>query len=50
MNEFEISDLGNMVYFLGMSEKGIMLHQLKYELELLKRYLCNIRPDICYVV
>ncbi|XP_050876697.1 secreted RxLR effector protein 161-like [Lathyrus oleraceus] len=27
-----------------------MLHQLKYELELLKRYLYNIRPDIYYVV
>ncbi|XP_058768547.1 uncharacterized mitochondrial protein AtMg00810-like [Vicia villosa] len=95
MNEFEMTDLGNMVYFLGMeilySNKGIILHQLKYELELLKRfklqncktvvtpletnhkldsdsdgdfvdvttfkqlvgslrYLCNTRPDICYVV
>src|ERR1051325_11686699 len=38
MNEFEMSDLGNMVYFLGMeilySKEGIILHQLKYELEL----------------
>ncbi|XP_050889869.1 uncharacterized mitochondrial protein AtMg00810-like [Lathyrus oleraceus] len=84
-----------MVYFLGMEimyyEKGIILHQLKYELEILMkfellnckvvvtptdtnqkldsnsdgddvdattfkqlvdslRYLCNIKPDICYVV
>ncbi|XP_058740875.1 uncharacterized mitochondrial protein AtMg00810-like [Vicia villosa] len=42
MNELEMTDLGNMVYFLGMeimySEKGILLHQLKYELELLKRF------------
>ncbi|XP_050915280.1 secreted RxLR effector protein 161-like [Lathyrus oleraceus] len=33
-----MTDLGNIVYFLGMdimySEKGIILHQLKYELEL----------------
>ncbi|XP_050876343.1 secreted RxLR effector protein 161-like [Lathyrus oleraceus] len=95
MNEFEMNDLGNMVYFPGVdimySDKGIILHQLKYELELLKifellnckvvvtptdtnhkldfdfdgddvdsttfkqlvgslRYLCNTRPDICYVV
>ncbi|XP_050876043.1 secreted RxLR effector protein 161-like [Lathyrus oleraceus] len=37
-----MTDLGNMVYFLGMKimyyEKGIILHQLKYELELLKRF------------
>ena len=42
MNEFKITDLGKMAYFLGMkfmySEKGIILHQLKYELELLKRF------------
>src|SRR4051812_49356764 len=42
MNEFEITDLGKMSYFLGMeilySEDGIILHQLKYELELLKKF------------
>src|SRR4051812_19910834 len=42
MNEFEMTDLGNMVYFLGMeilySKEGIILHQLKYELELLKKF------------
>ncbi|KAK2372692.1 putative mitochondrial protein [Trifolium repens] len=42
MNEFEMTDLGKMSYFLGMeflySEKGIILHQIKYELELLKRF------------
>ncbi|XP_050878219.1 uncharacterized mitochondrial protein AtMg00810-like [Lathyrus oleraceus] len=41
MNEFETTDIGN-TYFLGMefmySEKGIILHQLKYKLELLKRF------------
>ncbi|XP_050892050.1 uncharacterized protein LOC127097589 [Lathyrus oleraceus] len=40
MNEIEISDLENMVYFLGMeilySDKGMILHQLKYELKLMK--------------
>ena len=42
MNEFKMTDLGNMVYFLGMeilySNKGIILHRLKYELEILKRF------------
>jgi hypothetical protein len=35
-----MTDMGNMIYFLGMeilySEEGIILHQMKYELELLK--------------
>ncbi|XP_050876685.1 uncharacterized mitochondrial protein AtMg00810-like [Lathyrus oleraceus] len=42
MNKFEMIDLENMTYFLGMKimyyDKGIILHQLKYELELLKRF------------
>src|ERR1043165_703407 len=42
MTEFEMTDLGNMVYFLGMEilylEEGIILHQLKYELEFLKKF------------
>ena len=42
MNEFEMSNLVNMLYFQGMEilyfEKGIILHQLKYELEILKRF------------
>ncbi|XP_050918889.1 uncharacterized mitochondrial protein AtMg00810-like [Lathyrus oleraceus] len=51
MNEFEITDLGNMIYFQGMeivySEKDIILHQLKYELEPLKRFeLMNCKPAI----
>ena len=37
-----MTDLGKMTYFLGMefrySEKGNILHQLKYELELLKGF------------
>ena len=40
MNAFEMADLGKMSFFLRMefiySEKGIILHQMKYELELLK--------------
>ncbi|XP_058733630.1 secreted RxLR effector protein 161-like [Vicia villosa] len=42
MKEFELTGLGKLVYILRMevlySEKGIILHQLKYELELLKRF------------
>lgn len=42
MNEFEMTDLGKLAYFLGMkvlySERGIILHKLKYELELLKKF------------
>ncbi|XP_050916112.1 secreted RxLR effector protein 161-like [Lathyrus oleraceus] len=37
-----MTNLENIVYFLGMkilySDKGIILHHLKYELELLKRF------------
>ncbi|XP_058782332.1 uncharacterized mitochondrial protein AtMg00810-like [Vicia villosa] len=51
MNEFEITDLEKLIYFLGMevlySKKGIILHQLKYELELLKRYkLTNYKSAV----
>ncbi|XP_050889640.1 uncharacterized mitochondrial protein AtMg00810-like [Lathyrus oleraceus] len=51
MNEFEMIVLGNMVYFLGMkilySEKGIIVHQLKYELKLLKRFaLLNYKVGV----
>ena len=51
MNEFEITDLGNMTYFPGMgvmySEKGIILHQSMYELELLKRFeLLNYKTAV----
>ncbi|XP_058732941.1 uncharacterized mitochondrial protein AtMg00810-like [Vicia villosa] len=54
MNEFEMTGLGKLVYFLGMeilySEKGIILHQLKYELELLKRFeLRNCKSAVTHV-
>lgn len=42
MDEFEMTSLGKNVYFLGMEmlyyDKGIISHQLKYELEILKRF------------
>ncbi|XP_050915682.1 uncharacterized mitochondrial protein AtMg00810-like [Lathyrus oleraceus] len=42
MYEFEITNIEKMTYFIGMefiySEKDIILHQLKYELELLRRF------------
>ncbi|XP_050874954.1 uncharacterized mitochondrial protein AtMg00810-like [Lathyrus oleraceus] len=51
MNEFDMTDLGSMVYFLWMeilhSEKGIIMHQLKYELELLKKFeLLNCKSEV----
>lgn len=49
MNAFETTGLGNMVYFLGMkilhSENGIIMHQLKYELDLLKRFELIVTPS-----
>ncbi|XP_050891006.1 uncharacterized mitochondrial protein AtMg00810-like [Lathyrus oleraceus] len=53
MNEFEITDIENMIYFLGMEilyfDKGIIFHQLKYELELLKRFdLINYKSAITH--
>ena len=53
MNAFDMTDLGNMVYFLGMeilhSEKGIIVHQLKYELELLKRFeMMNCKSTVTH--
>lgn len=42
MQEFEMSDLRRVVYFLGMeffyTSKGIVLHQRKYTIDLLKRF------------
>lgn len=39
MNAFDMTDLGSMVYFIGMEilhfDKGIIMHQLKYELKLM---------------
>lgn len=48
-SEFEMTDLGELTYFLGMefvnTEQGIILHQRKYISEVLKRYdmiNCNL--------
>ena len=42
MNEFEMSDLGFLTYFLGIEFKvtqyGTMMHQSKYAKDLLKRF------------
>jgi hypothetical protein len=42
MNEFEMTDLGKISYFLGIeflnTSKGLMLHQRKYAGEILKRF------------
>lgn len=51
MNAFDMTHLRNMVYFLGIkilnSEKEFIVHQLKYELELLKRIqLMNYKSTI----
>lgn len=42
MKEFEMTDLGNMSYFLGIEvvqkEGGFFICQRKYALEVLKRF------------
>lgn len=42
MNEFEMTDLGYLSYFLGMeftrTSEGLFLHQSKYATDLLKRF------------
>ncbi|GAU25658.1 hypothetical protein TSUD_265850 [Trifolium subterraneum] len=42
MQEFEMSDLGNLSYFLGMefkhTKKGVFLHQKKYVEDILNRF------------
>jgi hypothetical protein len=42
MQEFEMSDLGNLSYFLGMefkhTDRGVFLHQKKYAEDILKRF------------
>jgi len=49
MNEFEMSDLGNLTYFLGMEftevAEGLVMHQKKYASDILKRFNmmnCNL--------
>ncbi|XP_050914575.1 uncharacterized mitochondrial protein AtMg00810-like [Lathyrus oleraceus] len=50
MNEFEMTNLRNMTYFLRMEimySKKVVLHQMKYELEFLKRFeLMNYKSAI----
>jgi hypothetical protein len=42
MHEFEMSDLGNLAYFLGMEftevAEGLVMHQMKYASDILKRF------------
>ncbi|XP_024632970.1 uncharacterized mitochondrial protein AtMg00810-like [Medicago truncatula] len=42
MKRFEMSDLGNLTYFLGiefeMNSQGILIHQRKYAQDVLKRF------------
>ncbi|GAU44417.1 hypothetical protein TSUD_100640 [Trifolium subterraneum] len=51
MREFEMSDLGELSYFLGMefvkTSKGYFLHQKKYVEDILKRFhMSNCNPAI----
>ncbi|PNY08922.1 putative copia-type protein [Trifolium pratense] len=64
--EFEMTDLGELSYFLGMefvkTKKGMIMHNRKCitdekvdatmykQLVGSPRYLCNSRPDICYAL
>jgi len=50
MNEFEMSDLGNLTYFLGMEftevAEGLVMHQKKYAFDILKRFsMMNCNPS-----
>ena len=51
MTEFEMTDLGEISYFLGIeflrTSKGLLLHQRKYAGEILKRFNMT---DCTYVV
>ena len=42
MSEFEMTDMGVLSYFLGLefkkTESGFLMHQSKYETEILKRF------------
>lgn len=49
MKEFEMVDLGLMVYFLGIefhkSKNGLLMHQIRYVLEIWKKFEiehCNV--------
>ena len=54
MDEFEMSDIGRIAYFLGMefvtTKSGIFLHQKKYATDILKRFNmldCNSATTPC---
>ena len=47
--KFEMSDLGNLTYFLGiefeMNSQGVLIHQRKYAQDVLKRFnMLNCKP------
>jgi len=49
MKQFEMSDIGNLTYFLGiefeMNSQGVVIHQRKYALDILKRFkIMNCKP------
>lgn len=51
MQEFEMSDLGELSYFLGMefspTSKGVLLHQKKYASDILRRFnMQNCNPAV----
>ncbi|XP_050878775.1 uncharacterized mitochondrial protein AtMg00810-like [Lathyrus oleraceus] len=55
MNEFQMTDLRNMVYFLWMKldsdSDGDDVDATTFkQLVGSQRYLCNTKPDICYAV
>jgi len=50
MNEFEMLDLGNLTYFLGMEftevAERLVMHQMKYASDILKRFIMmNYNPS-----
>jgi len=49
MKKFEMSDLGNLTYFMGiefeMNSQGVLIHQRKYARDVLKRFnMLNCKP------
>lgn len=54
MGAFDMTDLGDMVYFMGMefmhTTKGIIVHQFKYEVKILKRFeLMDCKSEVTLV-
>jgi len=49
IKKFEMSNLGNLIYFLGiefeMNSQGVLIHQRKYAQDVLKRFnMLNCKP------